>query len=87
MSNADIRSTVKSYLMEEFLPGEDPASITDETSLIGGGVLDSIATVKLTAHLEERYGVDLEAHEMSVDNLDTIASISSLVEKKLAAKG
>ncbi len=86
MSIDDIRATIKSYVLEEFLPGENPDTLAYGTSLINGGVLDSIATVKLTAHLEERYGVDLEANEMSVDNLDSIDSIAALVQKKIDAK-
>lgn len=73
---------VRGYLLEEFLPGEDPDSLTPDTALISSGVLDSIAVVKLVAHLEETYGVDLEAHEMSADFLDTPAMIADTVVER-----
>jgi acyl carrier protein len=38
--------------------------------------------VKLVAHLEERYGVVVEAHEMTADYLDTVDSIAQLVQSK-----
>ena len=75
---------VKSYLLEEFLPEEDPDSLTDDTALISSGVLDSISVVKLVAHLEEVYGVELEAHEMSADFLDTPAMIAETVANRQA---
>ena len=78
----DIRGTVKQFILQEFLPGEDPAELTDSTPLITGGVLDSIGTVKLVMFLEERFGVTLQAHETDPDYLDTIASITSLIESK-----
>ena len=78
----DIRGTVKQFILQEFLPGEDPAELTDTTPLITGGVLDSIGTVKLVMFLEERFGVTLQAHETDPDYLDTIASITSLIESK-----
>ena len=81
-----IRETVRSFLLEEFLPGEDPAELGDSTPLITGGILDSIATVKLVAFLEKEYGVEFQAHEMSADHLDTIASIADLVQAKLPRK-
>jgi acyl carrier protein len=80
--NDDIRSTVKDYILQEFLPGEDPAELTDSTPLVSGGVLDSIATIKLVMFLEERFGIKLQAHEADAENLDTLTSIAELVRSK-----
>ena len=77
-----IESTVKSYILDEFLPGEDPSELTLETPLITGGILDSIATVKLVLFMEERWKISLAAHEASPENLDTIALIADLVRAK-----
>jgi acyl carrier protein len=82
----DIKNTVKDYILKEFLPGESAENLTDSTPLVTGGVLDSIATLKLVSFLEERYGIQVEAHEADVDNLNTIADIVRYVESKLAAK-
>ena len=82
-SQAAIRDAVREYVLTEFLPGEDPQALTDSTPLITGGILDSIASVKLVSFLEERYGVRFEAHEVSVDFLDTIDRIKETVERKL----
>jgi acyl carrier protein len=81
-SDTDIKSTVKDYILTEFLPGESPDSLDDETPLITGGVLDSIATVKLIAFLEEKYGVQIEPHEMNADYLNFLPDIASLVEER-----
>ena len=79
----EIRSAARDYILAEFLPGEDPAALTNDTSLIGGGILDSIATVKLVSFLEERFGVRFEAHEVGVDYLETIDRIVETVGRKL----
>ena len=85
MSDSEpILGQVRSYLLEEFLPEEEPESLTPDTPLISSGVLDSIAVVKLVAHLEEAYGVELEAHEMSADFLDTPAMIAENVASRRA---
>lgn len=78
----EIRQAVKDFILQQFLPGEDPDELKDDTPLITGGVLDSIATVQLMLFLEERYGVTLEAHELDPEHLDTIADISGLVLSK-----
>ena len=40
-----IKSTLESYILKEFLPGDDRDELTDETPLITGGILDSLATL------------------------------------------
>ena len=79
---ADIQKTVKDYILKEFLPGEDPGELTETTPLISGGILDSIATLKLVAFIEERYAITLEAHEADVEHLDTITAIADLILSK-----
>ena len=60
---AEIQQAVKAFILEEFLPGEDPNELTPDTELIASGVLDSVATLRLVTFLEERFGVQVEAHE------------------------
>jgi len=78
----DVRKKIKDFLMSEFLPGEDPDELTDTTPLITGGILDSIATLKLVMFIEENYGVSFEPHEVDKENLDTIDRIVRLLKSK-----
>lgn len=77
-----IREKVRSYILTEFLPGEDPTELTDESPLITGGILDSIATIKLVSYLEESFEVQFQAHEVTIDHLDTIDRIVDSVQEK-----
>lgn len=77
-----VRSDVKEFILREFLPGENPDDLTDDLPLISAGILDSIATLKLVMHLEERFGITLAAHEASKEHLDSIDRIVSLVQSK-----
>lgn len=79
-----IKQAVRDYLLREFLPGEDPAELTDQTPLIHGGILDSIRTLKLVVFLEEHFGIAVEAHEAGIDHLDTVDAIARLVARKQA---
>lgn len=82
----DIRQAVHSFILREFLPGESPDELTDETPLISGGILDSISTLKLVSFLEDHFEVTVEAHEAGVDNLDSVGQITRLIaDKKHAA--
>jgi acyl carrier protein len=77
-----MKETIKAFILKEFLPGESSDALADDTPLITGGILDSLATLRLVAFLEEEFGIELEAHEADRDHLDTIADIASLVEGK-----
>ena len=81
----DIEATVRQFLLDEFLPGEDPAQLRNDTPLVTGGILDSIATMQLVAYLEKTFAIELQPHETSADHLNTVADIVRLVESKQQA--
>jgi acyl carrier protein len=79
----EIKGAIKEYILEQFLPGENPDELTDSVLLITGGILDSLAALQLVQFLEEKYGILVEAHEVDVDNLNTITGIANFVYSKL----
>jgi acyl carrier protein len=83
---AEIEKAVKSFILEAFLPGEDPGELTPQTALISSGVLDSVATLRLVTFLEERFGIQVEAHEADEEHLNTLVSIADLVAAKKAGR-
>lgn len=82
MESSEVKATIKEYILNEFLPGESPDSLDDETPLITGGILDSIATVKLISFIEERFGAQIEPHEMNADYLNFLPDIAELVKRR-----
>jgi acyl carrier protein len=84
-SEVAIIETVKSYILEEFLPGEDPAALTESTPLITSGVLDSISVLKVVNFLEDTFQLSVAPHEADAEHLDTLKDIAALVVSKLAA--
>jgi len=84
-TDAEVRELVRAYILREFLPGVPASELTDATPLISGGILDSLATVRLVAMLEERYKVEIEAHEASITHFNSVADIAGLVLGKQRA--
>ena len=81
-----VRETVRRFILDNFLPGENAANLTDSTELKESGILDSLSTLKLVTFLEERFCVEFEANDLEAGNLATIASIERLVESKRAGR-
>ena len=84
MDQETIKATVKNFILNEFLPGEDPAALTDTTALVTTGILDSIAVLKAVTFLETQFGITIEPHEAVVENLNTLSDITRLVISKKA---
>ena len=78
----EVGEAVKAFVLEEFLPGEDPSQLTDTTPLQSTGILDSIATLGLVSFLEERFGIQIEPHELDGESFTNIANIEKLVDSK-----
>ncbi len=84
MNEQEIKSALKTYILNEFLPGEDPAALTDSTPLMTTGILDSIAVLKAVTFLENQFGIVVQPHEAVVDNLNTLSDMARLVMSKKA---
>jgi len=86
MNEQDINAALKTYILDEFLPGEDPAALTDATPLMTTGILDSIAVLKVVTFLESQFGISIGPREAVVKNLNTISDIVRLVTSKKASR-
>lgn len=85
MNTAQIKTMAKDFILKEFLPGERPENLTDSTELITGGILDSLATLKLVAYLEKSCGIEVAPDELVPENLNSIAHIANYVQSKQAS--
>lgn len=79
----NVRDTVRKYLLDQLLPGEDSGNLEDTTPLVSERILDSIMILKLVTFLEETFDIEFEAHEMTVDHLDTILDMVEIVQTKM----
>ena len=78
-----VKSTVKNYILEEFLPGEDPDELTDSLEMMNLGILDSVSVLQLVTFMEEQFDVTFEANEVGADHMNTLEDIGKLICSKL----
>jgi acyl carrier protein len=79
---SEIKETVRQFILANFLQGEDPSNLTDDTELKESGILDSLSTLKLVSYLEDTFKVEFEANDLDAGNLASLASIEKLVRSK-----
>jgi methoxymalonate biosynthesis acyl carrier protein len=52
---------------------------SDETDLIDGGFLDSLALVELLVELEQRFGVSVQLDSLEIDDFRTVNRIAEVI--------
>jgi acyl carrier protein len=80
----NLEKTVREFVIKNFI-FEDDGSLNAETSFLDNGIIDSTGVLEVIAFVEEAYGIKVEDHEIVPENLDSIRSIASFVERRLSA--
>jgi acyl carrier protein len=78
----NVETIVKEYIQNELIHDESASEITNTTPLIAGNVLDSITILRLAVYLEERFDIEVEPHEIGVENMETIDMIADFVRNR-----
>lgn len=84
MTKNEITAEVRKFITEKLFRGSIPSDFTNDTHLISARLLDSIVVLGLVSHLEEKFSIEFGAHEVTVENLDTINLITNFISQKLA---
>ena len=74
--------TVKAFVIENFLFGED-GNLDEGTSFLEAGIIDSTGILELIAFLEEKYAIKVEDDEILPENLDSLKNVSAYLERKV----
>ena len=80
---SDINSRVRAYIEENFLFGAE--DVTDETSLLDEGLIDSTSVLEIVGFFEEEFEISVLDEELVPENFGSIANQTAYVERKLAA--
>jgi acyl carrier protein len=78
---------IREYVVENFLLGEDEGELSDDTSFLESGLIDSTGILELISFLEEEFEVEIADEEMIPDNLDSVESVARFIALKLKGAG
>ena len=79
---ADRKAKLREFVADEIMYEQSPASLTDDTKLLGG-IMDSLGLMQLVSFIEEEFDVVIHDSEVTVDNFQTINDIDRLVSSKV----
>lgn len=86
MTDDTLKDRIRRHILAEFLPGEPEENLTEDVRLVSEGIIDSMASLKLVAFLEEEFGVIIPAHQIDAEHLDTVDLIAATVASNAPAR-
>jgi len=60
----------------------DPATLTEETSLLDSGTVDSTGILEIISFLEQEFQIQIADEEMIPANLDSVSKIANFIGRK-----
>ena len=64
----------------------DASQIGEHDVIPDSGVLDSAGVIEFVMLIDNTYNLDLEAEDMTIDNLGTLSAIASFIAARQAAQ-
>lgn len=77
----DITQTLREFVQENFLFGED-ATFANDDSFLEQGIIDSTGVLELVTFLEEQFEIAVEDDELVPENLDSIDNLVRFITSK-----
>ncbi|HYI93892.1 MAG TPA: acyl carrier protein [Bryobacteraceae bacterium] len=74
-----VKEKLRSFVVENFLFGQEDGLLGDDDSFIDRGMIDSTGVLELVQFLEETFRVEVTDEEMVPENLDSIFNLTRFV--------
>ncbi|MBN1295087.1 MAG: acyl carrier protein [Candidatus Latescibacteria bacterium] len=75
------KDQIREFIVSNFLFGEAD-KLTDTTSFLDAGIIDSTGILEIVSFLEEQFGITVEDDELLPENLDSVEAVAGYLEKK-----
>ena len=76
---SDHTTTITRYIVDEFVPDISTAELAADYDLFAGGVIDSLALLKVIDWLGERFRLSLDDVELTPDDFRTVRDINAFI--------
>lgn len=81
----EVEAQVRTFIADNFMFRDDHGTLSDSASLLDAGLVDSTGVLELVAFLETNFPIQIADADIIPENLDSVRSIVSYVERKLVA--
>ena len=78
-----INERIRNFILENYLFGYDENELSNDSSFLELGVLDSTGIIELVGFVENEFNIEVMDSEILPENLDSIDFISSYIYRKV----
>lgn len=79
----DVVGEVRAFIVERFLFGQGADTLSNGSSFLESGIVDSTGVLEIVMFIEQRFGIKVNDDELVPDNLDSIDKVGAFVRRKL----
>jgi len=83
MNIDEIRTVLRTFIMEKFEIPADDADFDDDVHLFDYGYVDSFGAVTIIDFIKERFGVEITDMDLVTHSLNTINEVSALIAERV----
>ncbi|MGK0388499.1 MAG: acyl carrier protein [Maribacter sp.] len=76
-----MEETIIKYIIDELHGGREDLEIFPEDDLLGSGLIESMAMMRLIQYIEETYDFRVSPQEMTIENFMTVEAMANYVRK------
>jgi acyl carrier protein len=76
MNTTDTTTVLIGYVKQELMRGRN-ANLTEDTDLLGAGIIDSLGVLQLVAFVDERLGVQIPDEDVTYENFHSVRALAS----------
>ena len=77
-----MKRDIRDYINSDLLLGED-LIIDDDENLLVTGILDSLALMRLVAHLEDTYDIEIPPADITLENFASLSTMAGYLGTRL----
>ncbi len=81
---SELKHKIRAFIIENFLFGNDDG-LSDDSSFLEEGIIDSTGVLELVSFLEEEFGITVDDEDLIPENLDSINNVTAYLERKLGS--
>jgi acyl carrier protein len=77
-----VKRDIRDYINGDLLLGDDLV-IDDDENLLVTGILDSLALMRLVAHLEDTYDIEIPPSDITLENFASLGTMAGYLGARL----
>ena len=79
----EIKEKLKDFIANNLLFSDNGFRYDDDASFLEEGIVDSIGVLELVAFVDESFDMEVEDHEVTPDNFDSVNKLAAYIQSKL----